>query len=111
MPAIQLRALSPSVGALPWFHAGAEIKTTDIGEYEPQYASVINGTAIPTWPVSSPSRWNVLVEALLVGSTVVTPNTTVVGAPSNRAVALLDSGTSYSSVVRFSRIRPPLILV
>jgi hypothetical protein len=59
---------------------------------------VMKGPAIPTWPVSSPSRWNVLVEALLVGNTVVTPNTTVVGAPANRAVALLDSGTSYSSV-------------
>ncbi|KAJ6539342.1 aspartic peptidase domain-containing protein [Mycena capillaripes] len=70
--------------------------TFSIGEYEPQYAAVMNGTAIPTWPVSHPSRWNVLVEALLVGNTVVTPTTTVVGAPSNRAVVLLDSGTSYS---------------
>ncbi|KAJ7904511.1 aspartic peptidase domain-containing protein [Mycena olivaceomarginata] len=70
--------------------------TFSIGETEPDYAAVMKGPAIPTWPVSSPSRWNVLVEALLVGNTVVTPNTTVVGAPANRAVALLDSGTSYS---------------
>ncbi|KAJ7682806.1 aspartic peptidase domain-containing protein [Mycena polygramma] len=70
--------------------------TFSIGEYEPQYAAVMNETAIPTWPVSYPNRWNVLLEALLVGNTVVTPTSTVVGAPSNRAVVLLDSGTSYS---------------
>ncbi|KAJ7095380.1 aspartic peptidase domain-containing protein [Mycena belliarum] len=67
-----------------------------IGEYEPQYAAVMNATALSTWPVSSPSRWNVLLEALLVGNTVVTPTTTVAGVPSNRAVVLLDSGTSYT---------------
>ncbi|KAF7352792.1 Acid protease [Mycena venus] len=67
-----------------------------IGETEPEYSAVLKGPAIPTWPVSSPSRWNVLLEALLVGNTVVTPNTSVVGAPANRAVVLLDSGTSYS---------------
>ncbi|KAJ7700087.1 aspartic peptidase domain-containing protein [Mycena rosella] len=67
-----------------------------IGEYEPEYAAVMNATAISTWPVSFPSRWNVLVEALLVGNTVVTPTTTVPGVPSNRAVVLLDSGTSYT---------------
>ncbi|KAJ7498927.1 aspartic peptidase domain-containing protein [Mycena latifolia] len=67
-----------------------------IGEYEPEYAAVMNATALSTWPVSSPSRWNVLLEALLVGNTVVTPTTTVAGAPSNRAVVLLDSGTSYT---------------
>ncbi|KAJ7179172.1 aspartic peptidase domain-containing protein [Mycena filopes] len=67
-----------------------------IGEAEPQYAAVLDGPAIPTWPVTFPSRWNVLLEALLVGNTVVTPTTGVVGAPSNRAVVLLDSGTSYT---------------
>ncbi|KAJ7047377.1 aspartic peptidase domain-containing protein [Mycena alexandri] len=67
-----------------------------IGETEPQYAAVMNNPAIPTWPVTFPNRWNVLLEALLVGNTVVTPTTNVVGAPSNRAVVLLDSGTSYT---------------
>ncbi|KAJ7507805.1 aspartic peptidase domain-containing protein [Mycena galericulata] len=70
--------------------------TFSIGEVEPQYSAVLNGTAIPTWPVSYPNRWNVLLEALIVGSTVVTPTTSVVNAPSNRAVVLLDSGTSYT---------------
>ncbi|KAJ6613449.1 aspartic peptidase domain-containing protein [Mycena sp. CBHHK59/15] len=67
-----------------------------IGEYEPKYAAVANATALPTWPVTAPSRWNVLLEALLVGNTVVTPTTDVVGAPNDRAVVLLDSGTSYT---------------
>jgi hypothetical protein len=70
--------------------------TFSIGETEPQYAAVMNGTAIPTWPISYPNRWNVLLDALLVGDTVVTPTTTVVNAPANQAVVLLDSGTSYS---------------
>ncbi|KAJ7638809.1 aspartic peptidase domain-containing protein [Roridomyces roridus] len=71
-----------------------------IGEVEPAYSAVLDGPAIPTWPISFPNRWNVLLEALLVnngsGTTVVTPTTNVTGAPSNRAVVLLDSGTSYT---------------
>ncbi|KAJ6515898.1 aspartic peptidase domain-containing protein [Mycena sanguinolenta] len=70
--------------------------TFSIGETEPQYAAVLNGNAISTWPISYPNRWNVLLDALLVGDTIVTPNTTVVNAPANQAVVLLDSGTSYS---------------
>jgi len=67
-----------------------------VGEYEPQYSAVANSTAIPTWPVSSPKRWNVLLDAIIVGGQTITPTTTVVGAPSNSAVALFDSGTSYT---------------
>ncbi|CAK5262722.1 unnamed protein product [Mycena citricolor] len=71
-----------------------------IGEVEPAYTAVLNTTQIPTWPTSYPKRWNVLVEALIIASDstshTVIPNTTVANAPSNRAVALLDSGTSYS---------------
>ncbi|KAJ7068270.1 aspartic peptidase domain-containing protein [Mycena amicta] len=71
--------------------------TFSIGEVEPEYAAVLNTTAIPTWPVASPNRWNVLLEALLIGSDkTIIPNTTVTNAPSNRAVVLLDSGTSYT---------------
>ncbi|KAJ7276396.1 aspartic peptidase domain-containing protein [Mycena haematopus] len=62
--------------------------TFSIGETEPQYAAVMNANAISTWPVSNPNRWNVLLDAILVGNTVVTPNT--------HPVVLLDSGTSYS---------------
>ena len=66
------------------------------GEYEPAYAAVANNAPISTWPVSSPKRWTVLVDALLTNGTAFTPSTSVPGAPSNRAVALVDSGTSWT---------------
>jgi hypothetical protein len=72
--------------------------TTTIGEYVPQYAGVADTPAIPTWPVSSPTRWTVLLESFIVNGTNVPVSTTVDGAPSNLAVVLLDSGTSYTYV-------------
>nr|GAT59419.1 acid protease [Mycena chlorophos] len=70
-----------------------------IGEVDPTYSAVLNSTPISTWPVSEPSRWNVLLEALLLGDgSAIIPNTSVSTAPSNRAVVLLDSGTSYTYV-------------
>jgi saccharopepsin len=38
------------------------------------------------------------VDAIMIGGQTIIPNTTVPDAPSNKAVALLDSGTSYSYV-------------
>jgi len=67
-----------------------------IGEYDSQYSAVANNAAIPTWPVNSPDRWSILLDAVIVGNQTITPSSTVVGAPSNKAVALLDSGTSYT---------------
>ncbi|KAL0949984.1 hypothetical protein HGRIS_009998 [Hohenbuehelia grisea] len=67
-----------------------------IGEYEPAYADIANNPAIPTWPVAHPKRWNVLLDAVLIGNQTVIPTTIVPGAPSNKAVVLLDSGTSYT---------------
>lgn len=67
-----------------------------IGEYEPAYASVAQKPPISTWPVNSPTRWTVLLDALLVGDKAVTPSTTVPNVPSNRALILLDSGTSWT---------------
>lgn len=78
------------------------------GEYEEAYAAVENNTAISTWPVNSPTRWNVLLEAVIIGNTTVIPTTTVSGAPSNRAVALLDSGTSYTYVINTNSSIPVL---
>jgi saccharopepsin len=69
------------------------------GEYEPAYAAVANSTAIPTWPVNSPKRWNVLLDALILTDQTITPSTQVPDVPGNRAVALLDSGTSYTLVL------------
>jgi len=67
-----------------------------VGEYDPRYQSVANTTAIPTFPVTSPKRWSILVDSIVVGSKQISVTTTVAGAPGNKAVALLDSGTSYS---------------
>ncbi|KAK0190944.1 aspartic peptidase domain-containing protein [Armillaria mellea] len=67
-----------------------------IGEYEDAYSKVAEIDAISTWPVSSPKRWSLLVEALLVGNQTILPSSTTGGAPSNKAVVVLDTGTSYS---------------
>lgn len=72
-----------------------------VGEYEPEYASVANSTPISTWPISSPSRWNVLVDSFIVHEKTIPVTTEVQGAPSNRAVALLDSGSSYSYAPKY----------
>ena len=69
-----------------------------IGEVDPEYAEVNQTSPIPTFPVSNPTRWTVLLDAILVGNTVISLSTSVPSAPSNRAVALLDSGTSYRCV-------------
>ena len=68
------------------------------GEYEPQYASVANTSRISTWPVSSPKRWTLLLDSVIIGTDVVVPTTQVVGAPTNKAVILMDSGASYTWV-------------
>ncbi|KIY49197.1 acid protease, partial [Fistulina hepatica ATCC 64428] len=71
--------------------------TFSIGEYDENYTDVKNQDPISTWPVDSPSRWNVILDALLFGNgSAVLPTTTVPDVPSNRAVVLLDSGTSYT---------------
>jgi hypothetical protein len=69
-----------------------------VGELDPTYAAINQTAPISTFPVTAPSRWNILVEAILVGDTVVPMTSTVPNAPSNRAVALMDSGTSYRYV-------------
>ncbi|KAI0068713.1 acid protease [Artomyces pyxidatus] len=67
-----------------------------VGETEPQYAAVNDSSPIPTFPVQNPNRWNILLDAIIVGANVISVNTTVPNAPSNKAVVLLDSGTSYT---------------
>jgi saccharopepsin len=68
-----------------------------IGEFDPDYSAVNQTPPIPTFPEANPTRWTVLLDAILdaSGNTVVPLTSTVPNAPSNRAVALLDSGTSY----------------
>ncbi|KAI0322444.1 acid protease [Amylostereum chailletii] len=67
-----------------------------IGEVDPDYADVNKSTPISTFPISNPSRWNVLLEALFIGSDTISLSSTVDGAPSGNAVVLLDSGSSYT---------------
>ncbi|KIJ70568.1 hypothetical protein HYDPIDRAFT_23662 [Hydnomerulius pinastri MD-312] len=67
-----------------------------VGETDPQYANVTSTNKIPTWPVSAPSRWNVLLDNFIVGTQTNDVSSTVPGVPSNKAVILLDSGTSYT---------------
>ena len=67
-----------------------------IGEYVKGYERIEQTPAIPTWPTESPTRWNVLLEAVHVGAKPVTVTSKVDNAPANRAVVLLDTGTSYT---------------
>jgi len=69
-----------------------------IGETDPQYTAIQNSPAIPTFPETFPNRWNILVDSYLVGSQTFSVSTSVSGAPSNKAVVMLDTGTSYSYV-------------
>lgn len=69
-----------------------------VGEYDPAHVGVANTTAIPTWPVLSPKRWSLLLEAYMIGSVTLLPTTQVADVPSNRAVVVLDTGTSWSYV-------------
>jgi saccharopepsin len=78
--------------------AGFHMVSICTGQYDPQYQRIANTAAIPTFPETSPKRWSVLVDSIVVGSTQVPVTTSVANAPGNKAVALLDSGTSYSFV-------------
>ncbi|KAK7049526.1 hypothetical protein VNI00_005557 [Paramarasmius palmivorus] len=78
-------------------HDDGEVEGSfSIGEYEPQYQAVVNTPKIPTFPEKNPSRWNVILEAFHVGNKAIQPTTSVPDVPSNRAVILLDSGTSWT---------------
>jgi len=67
-----------------------------IGELEPQYAHITGNAPISTWPIRNPYRWNLLLDAVIVNNSITVPTTKVVGAPSNKAVVLMDSGSSYT---------------
>jgi len=67
-----------------------------IGEYVEEYKTVASTGKIPTWPERSPRRWNVLLDAILIGDKTIAVSSVVSGAPSNKAVVMLDTGTSYT---------------
>lgn len=66
------------------------------GEVDDKYTAVLDRKKIPTWPEHHPKRWNVLIESIIVGDKHIPITTTVPNVPRNRAVALLDSGTSFT---------------
>ncbi|KAL1747454.1 aspartic peptidase domain-containing protein [Schizophyllum fasciatum] len=70
--------------------------TFTVGEYVDEYKDVQKQTAIPTFPKTAPNRWTVLVDYLFVGDKAISPTTSVPNVQVNQAVALLDSGTSYT---------------
>jgi saccharopepsin len=67
-----------------------------IGEYIEEYKQIEQTPPISTWPISQPNRWNVLLEAIHVGAKPVMVTSKINNAPVNRAVVLLDTGTSYT---------------
>ena len=67
-----------------------------ISEYVPEYKQIEQTPAISTWPIKNPTRWNVLLEAIHIGTTPVKVTSKINNAPVNRAVVLLDTGTSYT---------------
>ncbi|KAF8639998.1 hypothetical protein AX17_001244 [Amanita inopinata Kibby_2008] len=77
-------------------HANEAQGSFSIGEYEPDLEDIANRTPIPTWPAESPKRWTVLLDAIIVGDKINVPSTSVSDAPSNKAVVLMDSGSSYT---------------
>ncbi|KAI0774340.1 acid protease [Fomes fomentarius] len=77
-------------------HEGDVEGSFTVGEYEEEYGDVVNSPKIPTFPVADPMRWTVLLDALLMGDSSIPLSTTVEGAPSDKAVIMLDSGTSYT---------------
>jgi len=70
--------------------------TFSIGETADEYAAVLTTNPIPTFPVNSPRRWSVLLDGLVVGNKQIPVTSAVQGAPSNKAVVVLDTGTSYT---------------
>lgn len=78
------------------FYRPLNLRETIPGEYEPRYANVANTSRISTWPVHSPKRWTLLLDSMIIGSDIIVPSTQVVSAPSNKAVILMDSGSSYT---------------
>lgn len=68
-------------------------------EYEGQYTAIENSPAIPTFTSTSAMRWSVLLDALFIGTTSAMLSSTVANVPPNKAVVMLDSGTSVRYVM------------
>ncbi|KAF8892820.1 aspartic peptidase domain-containing protein [Gymnopilus junonius] len=64
-----------------------------IGEYLPQYASVVNQTKLPQFPKGG-DRWTVLMDGIYVDGAALNLESTSNGVPSGQAQTLLDTGNS-----------------
>ena len=71
-----------------------EVLHWECGTYEErvvdEYAGVLKTAPISTFPVNSPRRWSILVDSLVVGNKQIAVSSNVTGAPSNKAVRLID---------------------
>ncbi|KAF8524628.1 aspartic peptidase domain-containing protein [Hysterangium stoloniferum] len=67
-----------------------------IGEYAPQYAGVAKTPPIPLFPDTNPARWTFLMDSIIANGQTIAVSSVVSGAPAGKAVALVDTGTSYN---------------
>ncbi|KAG8753314.1 hypothetical protein FRC12_011584 [Ceratobasidium sp. 428] len=69
-----------------------------IGELEPEYRAAIDATEpIPTWPLVDSKRWTIVIDGYdTTGAISHSLSSSVSGLASGKAVALLDSGTTYA---------------
>lgn len=51
--------------------------------------------SISTFPPSYPIRWTIPIDSIIVGSRTISLSSNVTDAPSNIAIALVDTGTSF----------------
>jgi len=67
-----------------------------IGEYADGLEDIGKTPNISTWPENSPNRWNILLDGFYISGVQQSLSSGVIGAPSGKAVTLIDSGTSYT---------------
>lgn len=66
-----------------------------IGEVDADFAAITSTPSISTWPVSNPTRWNILIDAYETSAGKATFTSAVKGVSNGQGVLLLDTGTSY----------------
>lgn len=66
-----------------------------IGEVDPDFSAITSTPSISTWPVSNPTRWNILIDAYETSSGKATFSSAVKDVSNGQGVLLLDTGTSY----------------
>ena len=67
------------------------------GETESEYSSVMKQPALPIFPDANAKEWSVVLDAFTVNGVSIPMKSSVKGAPSGKAVAVLDSGSSLLS--------------